>query len=214
MRFPHGVALSCDSLRLPQVGASPLETALRHSSDVEQLVERRKGALTAAQLDDALRDRAPDSRYGGKLRGIGPVDVDALERRLCRTALGVPLRGVRTRRLTGERNVDFVTVGGPLRQIDRTGIGGGAHTAGQRDPLCVAVARVQMIEPGPFYRARDVDDQVVVVCLRLRAVTVPPPGIRAGEAGLRRRCRRLGLDRKRPSGMPKRKGGESERRRS
>ena len=50
------------NLRLAQIRARALETRLRHSCDVEQLVERCEASFALAQLDDALRDRAADRR--------------------------------------------------------------------------------------------------------------------------------------------------------
>ncbi len=166
-------------VRFPTAAADKGERARDDSASFRRRRAARRAMQrlprASAQLDDALRDRSPDPRHGGKLRGIGPVDVDALGGGVRRTAAcACRCAESRTRRLTGERNVDFVTVGRTLREIDRAGIGGGTQSAGQRDRLRVAVARAQMIEPRLFHRAGDVDDQVVVICLRLRAVTVPP----------------------------------------
>src|SRR5580700_2278651 len=138
-------------LRLPKIRASPLEPRLRHSGDVEQLVERREAPLSFAQLDDPGRNRAPDPGNRGELCRVGPVDVDSTgRRRMRRAAAPVPLARTRTCRFAGHRDVNLVAVIRALREIDGPRVGRGAQPTRDRDGLCVAVAGAQMVEAWAF----------------------------------------------------------------
>src|SRR5579863_1277439 len=148
--------------RVAQVGARALQAALRHSGDVQKLVERGKAAFTLAQLHDTRADCAPDSRHGGKSRGIGRVDVDAaVGRRRCTVAPCARFAQTSPRRFTGRGDVDLFAVGRPLGEVDAPRLGRCSESAGQSDRLRVTVAEMEMVEPRLANGAGHVDDEVV-----------------------------------------------------
>jgi hypothetical protein len=145
---------------LAKIGPGSLETALRHPGNVEQLVYRGEWAFAFAKLDDALPDRPPDSGHGPQRTRIGRIDVDACLGRRLRAVPGVSRLTVNARRLSGGGDIDLIAVGRRRSEVDAGGVGLRTQAAGQFDRPRVTVAELQMVEAGPSYRARDVDDQI------------------------------------------------------
>jgi hypothetical protein len=164
---------------LAQVGASAFQTRLRHTGDVEQLVERCKRALELSQLDDALRDRASDARDASKIARGRMIDVDAAG---SRRSVAVTAPTVRQRAssvsLARSRHVDLVAVLRVRREIDSGGICARTKTPGECDRPCVTIARAEVIETRPGDGAGHVHHSVVV-----------PRAMRAATRPLKGRCR-------------------------
>ena len=114
------------------------------------------------------------------------------------------------RALTGDRNVDFVTVGGVRRQIDAAGVGIDRQTACAGDRVGGPVAGTNVIEPRAAHRAGHVDDRIGRIGERPfaadRAAAARPSIRAAGNAANRGR-----LERGSGRGMPKRNACQDER---
>jgi hypothetical protein len=83
----------------------------------------------------------------------------------------LPVNG---RRLPRGGNVDLVPVAGRRGEVDPGRIGLRTQAARQFDRSRVPVAKLQMVEAGPAYRARDVDDHLPALRRLTRPVRLTP----------------------------------------
>ncbi len=190
LRAPTGTArrsprvVHWEPLSEPEIRSRALQASLRHSGDVEQLVQRCKVSRALAKLDNPWRERSPNPWHRGKLGSIRLVDINGAARRRGRSMTpavsAVPSNRAPMRRFALQRNVNFVAVVGACREIDRAGIRGRRQSAGQRDGLRVAVTEPQMIQARLFDCAGHVDNQLVLWNAGTHAVTTDP---RSGPAG-------------------------------
>ncbi len=125
--LPRYVARRLRALSEPEIRSRALEASLRHSGNVEQLVQRCKASRALAKLDNTWRKRSPNPWHGGKLGSIRLVDIDGTGRRCGRMTAAVsavPSNRAPAQRFALQRNVNFVAVVGACRKIDRAGIRG------------------------------------------------------------------------------------------
>ncbi len=126
----------------------------------------------------------------------------------------VPLDRARAPPLTRNRNVDLVAVTRTLREVDGARIRRRSEAAGKPDRFRVAIAGMQVVEPGPLYRAGDVDDDIAVARLEPPAMPAGPGGGRIREGARDRKCgdgRHCLVDDRPPGRMPNEYRGEDDR---